>query len=227
MPSKNTVKIYLENGYYHVYNRGVEKREIFLDEQDCVVFLHYIRMYLSPIEELQNSVQPGMRILRFIPLNLSNEINLISFALMPNHIHLQLKQISKDGVTKFMRRLSTSYAMYFNKKYKRVGPLFQGIFKAANIESDAYLLHLSRYIHLNAMKLKEPKSKINFLEFSSYPYYLGDKKASWIKIGEVLNNFNNVRKPNMKDILSYQSFVEDYSADSSGIIGELALEDDC
>ncbi len=227
MPSKNTVKIYLENGYYHIYNRGVEKREIFLDEQDCSVFLYYIRMYLSPIEELQKSIQPGTRILRFIPLNLSNEIDLISFALMPNHIHLQLKQISKDGITKFMRRLSTSYAMYFNKKYKRVGPLFQGIFKAVNIESDEYLLHLSRYIHLNSMSLMESKKRINFLDFSSYPYYLRSKEASWIKPSEVLNYFNNARKPNIKDILSYQSFVEDYLADSSEVLQELALEDSC
>jgi len=226
MPSKNTVKIYLENGYYHVYNRGVEKREIFLDEQDCSVFLHYIRMYLSPIEELQKSIQPGTRALRFIPLNLSKEINLIAFALMPNHIHLQLKQISKDGIIKFMRRLSTGYAMYFNKKYKRVGPLFQGIYKAANIESDEYLLHLSRYIHLNSINLRKSTKKINFLDFSSYPYYLGNKKASWIKADEVLGYFNNARKPSEKDILSYQSFVEDYRPDLSGIPEELTLEKD-
>ncbi len=227
MPSKNTVKIYLENGYYHVYNRGVEKREIFLDEQDCSIFLHYMRMYLSPIEELQNPVQLGARTSRFIPLNLYNEINLISFALMPNHIHLQLKQISKDGIVKFMRRLSTGYAMYFNKKYKRVGPLFQGIYKAANIETDEYLLHLSRYIHLNSIKLMKSKTKINFLDFSSYPYYLGHKKASWVKIDEVLNYFKSARKPNVKDILSYQSFVEDYLADSSEILQDLILEDSC
>lgn len=227
MPSKNTVKIYLENGYYHVYNRGVEKRKIFLDEQDCSVFLHYIRMYLSPIKELQDSIQLGTRTLRFIPLNLSNEINLISFALMPNHIHLLLKQISKDGIIKFMRRLSTSYAMYFNKKYKRVGPLFQGIYKAVNIESDEYLLHLSRYIHLNAIKLKDSKMKINFLDFSSYPIYLGNKKASWIKTSEVLSYFKNARKSNIGDILSYQSFVEDYLVDSSEFLHDLILEKDC
>ena len=227
MPSKNTVKIYLENGYYHVYNRGVEKRKIFLDEQDCSVFLHYIRMYLSPIEELQSIIQPGTRTSRLIPLNLSSEINLMSFALMPNHIHLQLKQISKDGIIKFMRRLSTSYAMYFNKKYKRVGPLFQGIYKAINIESDEYLLHLSRYIHLNSIKLKTLKTKINFLDFSSYPYYLGNKNASWMKTNEILNYFNNARKPNVKDILSYQSFVEDYLGDSDGVLQELVLEDKC
>lgn len=227
MPSRNTVRIYFENGYYHIYNRGVEKREIFLDEQDCVVFLHYIKMHLSPIEELQNSIQPGMRTSRFIPLNLSKEINLLSFALMPNHIHLQLKQISRDGITKFMRWLSTSYAMYFNKKYKRVGPLFQGIFKAANIESDEYLLHLSRYIHLNSIKLMGLKTKINFLDFSSYPHYLGSKKASWIKPGEILDFFNNARRTSVKDILSYQSFVEDYLSNSSEVLQGLILEDNC
>ena len=70
MPAKNIVKTYIENGYYHIYNRGVEKRNIFQDEQDCKVFLHYLKMYLSTPEELMELNQPGIRIQRFIPLNL-------------------------------------------------------------------------------------------------------------------------------------------------------------
>jgi len=153
MPARNIVKSYIENGYYHIYNRGVEKRDIFLDEQDCKVFLHYLKLYLSPIEELRELNLPGLRILRFIRLNLSQEVNLLAFSLMPNHIHLQIKQTTKDGIVKFMRRLSTSYVMYFNRKYQRVGALFQNTYKAVLIESDPHLLHLSRYVHLNPICL--------------------------------------------------------------------------
>lgn len=223
MPSKNIIKEYIENGYYHIYTRGVEKRDIFLDKQDCVVFFHYLRLYLSSIEELESQNNPGARIQRFIPLNLSKEIDLLSFSLMPNHIHLQIKQHTKDGIIKFMRRILTSYVMYFNKKYQRIGTLFQSTYKAARIESDMYLLHLSRYIHLNPLKVN---SAINFIDFSSYLYYLGHKKASWVKPEEILSFFRSAKRQDLQEVSSYQSFVEDYLEDSSEILGSLVIEDD-
>lgn len=224
MPAKNVVKTYIENGYYHAYNRGVEKRNIFLDKQDCVVLLHYLKMYLAPIDEIKKLSDLNIRVNRFIPLNLSQEIDLLSFSLMPNHFHFLLKQSTRDGITKFLRRLATSYVMYFNKKYKRVGALFQGTYKGTLIDSDEYLLHLSRYIHLNSSQIK---SEINFLEFSSYPYYLGQKQASWVKPKEILNFFKTARRPDREDTLSYQSFVEDHRVDSVETLGELILEDEC
>lgn len=222
VPSKNIVKTYTENGYYHIYNRGIEKREIFVDEQDCKVFLHYLKLYLSPVEELRKQAQIGIRINRFIPLNLSSEVELIAFALMPNHIHLLVKQNTKDGMVKFMRRLATSYVMYFNKKYDRIGSLFQNRYKAALIESEPYLLHLSRYIHLNPVKLN-PQS-VNFRNFSSYPYYLNQKEASWVKPSEILNFFQSSQMNKPKGMFSYQSFVEDYNQESTNLLGDLTLE---
>ena len=224
MPSKNIIKDYVENGYYHIYNRGVEKREIFLDEQDCTVFLHYLKLYLSPIEELKQLDLPGLRVLKFIRLNLSQEIDLQSFALMPNHIHLQVKQQTIDGIVKLMKRLATAYVMYFNKKYRRVGSLFQNRYKAALVKTDSYLLHLSRYIHLNPAKVSS--QEVNFDEFSSYPYYLGQKQASWIKPQEILGYFRSAQRKDLKDILSYQSFVEDFKESSAEVLGQLILEDE-
>lgn len=224
MPSKNIVKQYVENGYYHIYNRGVEKRTIFLDEQDCIIFLNYLKLYLSPIEELKQLNLPGLRILRFIRLNLSEEIDLLAFALMPNHIHLQIKQKTADGIVKFMKRLTTAYVMYFNRKYKRVGSLFQNRYKAALIETDEYLLHLSRYIHLNPAKIVD--KTINFKNFSSYPYYLGQMHASWVKPQEILGYFKSAQKNDFKDVLSYQSFVEDYKDSSIELLESLILEED-
>lgn len=226
MPSRNIIKQYVEDGYYHIYNRGVEKREIFLDKQDCAVFLYYLKLYLSPIEELQQLNFPGLRILKLIHLNLSQEIELLTFALMPNHIHLQIKQRASDGMVKLMKRLITAYVMYFNKKYKRVGSLFQNRYKAALIETDEYFLHLSRYIHLNHVKIVS--EKIDFKGFSSYPYYMGQKHASWIKPQEILGYFRSAQKENFKDILSYQSFVEDYieDEDTARVLEPLKMDGD-
>lgn len=222
MPGKNIVKTYIENGYYHIYNRGIDKREIFLDEQDCKVFLHYLKIYLSPKEDLLKLSQSNFKILRFIKFNLHNEIDLMSFTLMPNHFHLQVKQYTKDGIVKLARRVETSYVMYFNNKYERKGGLFESIYKAALIDNDSYLLHLSRYIHLNPRELIS--QQINFQEFSSYPYYLGEKQASWVKPHEILSYFKTA-KTRFKNILSYKSFVEDYVDDSALILGSLTLEE--
>ena len=226
MPAKNIIKEYIENGYYHIYNRGVEKRTIFLDEQDCKVLLHYQKLYLSPLKDLPKIIEqfPDKRLNRFFLNNLSEEVDLISFSLMPNHIHLLIRQKTKNGIIKFMRRLITSYVMYFNRKYKRVGTLFQNTYKAALVNSDEYLLHLTRYIHLNPLSIK---TEISFKEYSSYPYYLGKKQASWLKPEIILSNFRSAKKDNQKDILSYQSFVEDSDIDETiNLLGDLRLEDD-
>lgn len=223
MPSRNIVKTYTENGYYHIYNRGVEKRTIFLDEHDCRVFLLYLKLYLSPIEELKNQNITGIRMYRFLPQNLSTEADLLCYALMPNHFHLLVKQYTNSGITKLMRRLTTSYVMYFNRKYKRVGGLFQNSFKAAFIDKDEYLLQCSRYIHLNPTKIT---SNIDFLELSSYPNYLGKKHASWVKPKEILDYFKNPEKQHANNSFSYQDFFEDLNGNTEEILGDLTLEDD-
>jgi len=220
MPSKNIVKTYIEGGYYHIYNRGVEKRGIFLDENDCKIFLHYIKLYLSPIEEVLKAYPDNVRIKRFTRLSLAKEVDLLCFSLMPNHFHFLVKQKNKDGIIKFMRRLMTSYVMYFNKKYQRVGTLLQGKYKAVNVDKDEYLLHLTRYIHLNPFELKS--KNINFKNFSSYKYYLGTEKASWIKPEEILDYFSF--KSKKYKISTYKSFVEDSLLNSKEFLGELSLD---
>jgi len=205
MPAKNSVKQFVENGYYHIYNRGVEKRNIFLDENDYTVFLHYLKKYLSPGSD---------------PHSLAKEVNLLSFCLMPNHFHLLAKQITRDGMTKLIRAICTNYVMYFNKRYERVGTLFQGKYKAVLVNNDTYLLHLSRYIHLNPHPGSDPK----LYEYSSYGYYLGRKSATWLKTEEILNYFKTENKTGLKDYLSYESFIDDYKNDSEEHLGNLTLE---
>lgn len=226
MPARNTIKQYLENGYYHIYNRGVDKREIFLDDQDYRVFLNLLKFYLSP-SELQKG-HPLTELTGFNPVRprpfftLYNKIDLLSYCLMPNHFHLLLKQMTLWAMTELVRKISTAYAMYFNKRNKRVGHLFQGIFKAVLIDNDAYLLHLSRYIHLNpGVTGMNPVT----YPYSSYGYYLGIKKAEWIKPKFVLDYFKSNSSLLPKEINSYKRFVEDYLLDSGETLGVLVLEE--
>lgn len=214
MPSKNSVKFYMEDAYYHVYNRGVEGRDIFIDDNDYKVFLSFIKRYL--VESTQNEVRPRWE------QEIHKQVELKCYCLMPNHFHFLIKQNSKDGITKFMRALMNCYVKFFNKKYKRVGGLFQGKFKAVRIEKDLYLLHLTRYIHLNPLQ-----SGITYEDlenyYCSYGEYIGKRSTKWIRQEEILNNFGS--KFFGKDkFTSYKDFVEKYTEDPRNILGELLLE---
>lgn len=205
----------MENTYYHIYNRGVEGREIFKDEQDYKVFLSFIKRYLTTLTG--NEVRPRWK------KDLVSKLYLSAYCLMPNHFHLLVKQITKDSITVFMRALMNSYVGYFNKKYKRIGGLFQGKFKAAYIDSEEYLLHLTRYIHLNPLEVDG--LAIQHLEnyYCSYGEYIGKRKTSWIDPKEVLGYFGS-KIINVGSFESYRDFVGRYKGDSSEILGKLILE---
>ncbi len=222
MPTKNTIKTYIENGYYHIYSRGVDKREIFLDQQDCAIFLYYLKIYLSNPEDLSKELTSPKILFKITNLNLSKEIDLLSFALMPNHFHLQLKQYTVNGIEKLTRRALTGYVQYFNKKYKRVGTLFESTYKAILVQTETQHLYLSSYIHRNPMKLVNPK--MDFIQFSSYPYYRGEKNASWIKPQEILSFFKKTY--DKSELLSYTNFVESFKENPSQVLENLTLEED-
>lgn len=208
MPAKNIIKIYVENGYYHLYNRGVEKRNIFLDEQDYKVFLHYLKIFLSPppsLTELASAASLiGSPFVRLTPIKpLDKEIILLSYVLLRNHFHLLVKQITKQAITQFMRKVCTGYAMYFNKKYQRVGTLFQGRFKASLIDSNIYLLHLTRYIHQNPLTILKPNQKLENYPYSSLPNYLGKTEQKWVNTQEILSTLKEEFGKNE----TYQKFM--------------------
>src|SRR3989338_7112279 len=125
MPSKNTVKLFVEDGYYHVYNRGVEARTVFLDDNDYLMFLYFLKYYLE---------EPQPDDIKQLKRSLRKKVSLLCYCLMPNHYHLLLKQFTRDGMTRLVRAVSTNYACYFNVRYQRVGSLFQGIYKAALVD---------------------------------------------------------------------------------------------
>lgn len=224
MPARNTIKIYAENAYYHVYNRGVEKRDIFLDDQDYRTFLHLLKIYLSPPDKSAPALTRSNLVRPRPAQSISEEVKLIACCLMPNHFHLLLKQHSRDGMVKLMRRIATTYVMYFNERYQREGALFQGTYKAIGIDYEYYLLHLSRYIHLNPQALT--RSNLVSYPYSSYPYYLGRKHAEWIDPAPVLSYFSSEGNKLLKTANSYKDFVESYRADPHEVLGRLALDED-
>jgi putative transposase len=204
MPARNSRKIYQAKGFYHLYNRGVEKRVIFQDDQDYAVFLNYLKQYLlpKPTSELQEKLaNPSTHykerdlIVKLLRLNnFSDSLELLAYSLMPNHFHLEVYQENPETIDIFMNSLCTRYTMYFNKKYNRVGHLTQGVYKAVAVTSESQLLELSRYIHKQAIILNNQPS--------SYPEYIEQRKTEWIHPEIILNYFSKSR-PN----LSYEYFV--------------------
>ncbi len=214
MPAKNTNKIYRENGYYHIYNRGVEKRTIFIDAQDFAVFLSYLKEYLMPKDEkglrkklADASTRPAQKdkILKLLHLNnFCDSITLLAYCLMPNHFHFLIKQGDAGAMDAFMSSIGTRYSMYFNRKHKRVGPLYQGVYKAVNVDSENQLLHLSRYIHRNPLGLQGVTLQTLSQWPNSYSEYLGKRKTDWVNTAEILLYFS---KDARGGISSYEDFV--------------------
>jgi putative transposase len=229
MPSRGAIKQYVEGGHYHVFNRGVEKRRIFLDDQDYRVFLHLLKYYLSatsvsnmhPLKELT-----GFSPTRVRPIEpLHEKVDLLCYCLMPNHFHLLIKQHDQKGMEKLLRRLVTNYVMYFNRRYGRVGRLFQGPYKAVLVEKEGHLLHLTRYIHQNPTLTK---GFLNEYPYSSYPNYLGEKKNDWLNTESILSFFRGSKKEdlNLKGFGNYKEFVETFKKEPEEVIGDLAIEQD-
>lgn len=196
-----------EDHIYHIYNRGVEKRKTFLDNRDYLRFIHDL-FELNDEIPVQNvlyyfnsksmEVQP-----RYIWGQERHKrkllVEILLFTLMPNHYHLLVKQKAENGIVRFMQKLGTGYAMYFNQRYKRVGSLFQGRFKAVLVNEEAHFLHLPFYIHTNPLELKYGGSTsinwrgaMKFLEnyrWSSFPDYIGKKNFPSVTSRKFLLDF--------------------------------------
>lgn len=229
MPSKNVLKKYIEKSYYHIYNRGVEKRKIFVDEQDYRVFLSYLKLYLLPkqksIKELEHNnykIENKEKTISEIYTlnNFFEKIHLLSFVLMPNHFHLELWQQNKNDIEFFMRSLITKYSKYFNKKYDRIGPLFQGRYKAVIVQSTEYILYLSKYIHLNPLELLNKDQLLEGYPWSSYQSYLNINNFYWLNKDLICKNFseNNIFLPK-----KYKIYVENPHEEAEAIRDILGL----
>lgn len=214
MPSKNALKIYVEKSYYHIYNRGTNKERIFLDLQDYKTFLSYLKLYLLPPDlrglSSQVKIAPSKQLKNF-----SGQITLNAYCLMPNHFHLLVWQNEANKINYFMRSLATKYSRYFNRKYNRVGSIFQGVYKAVLIENEEQLLYLSKYIHRNPIKILSARrvlAGIADYKYSSYGNYLNLFSQSWVKPLDFINS-------------SYKSFVEEVDERDLPMIKSILIED--
>lgn len=183
-------KQYGQGEFYHIYNRGNARGDIFLDEQDYSFFLLRLKQNLFPEINSKLRIQP-------LP---ANSFSLLCYCLMPNHFHLLLKQNKEINPSKLLLKLCTSYSMYFNKKYNQVGHIFQDSFKQVNIDEDSYLNWLSCYIHQNP-KVAGLIENLEDYKWSSYPEFIGKSFSNLCSKEIVLDKFKN------RD--HYKNFVSD------------------
>jgi putative transposase len=193
MPSKYYHRNFKPQHSYHIYNRGAYKNSIFLEKSDYLIFLDILSYYLKFPEARHYNYQNIVD--EFKVPNLKSTVHLVAYCLMPNHFHLILKQLPiatpKTNISNFMRRLSITYAMYFQSKYKHTGALFESKFKNVTVDSKEQLLYLSKYIHLNPKKLSK---KLSAYIFSSYPAYINQVKLpEWLHPEYVLQLQQNYK----------------------------------
>jgi REP-associated tyrosine transposase len=193
-------KVVFANGeIYHVFNRGIEKRTTFINQRElkrAVETMQYYRFTNLPLRfshflQLDNEMKSSYlkRINAF-----NKTVDIVTYCFMPNHFHFLLRQVTNNGISEFISKFTNSYTKYFNTKHKRIGPLFQGSFKAVHMEDDNQLIHVSRYIHLNPVSafLIDSKHLHNYF-WSSYPYYVDSTSSDFIDKETILNFYPNIQ----------------------------------
>jgi len=178
--------------HYHLYNRGANRQPIFFSDENWGYFLRLVRHYLKP-----------------------DLIDVVAYCLLPNHYHLLVSLKTDALAKKIMQPFTVAYSKAINKQQGRTGPLFEGPFQARLVDRDEYLVHLSRYIHLNPVSaglVAHPED----WTFSSYRDYLGLRKGTLPAPGIVMSQFPSPQ--------AYAAFVEDYQPDDRRVIEQLMLD---
>jgi len=180
---------FITGEYYHIFNRGVDKRIVFQDKKDLERFLKSMEEFntINPIGSIYEHSRLKNKFGNLVSKK-TKLVNFICYCLNPNHYHFILEQLVDGGIEKFMHRLGVGYTNYFNKRYNRSGALFQGTFKAIHISSNEYLLHLSAYVNLND-KVHNFGNLVS--KKSSWEEYVGNKDG-FCKKDIILNQFNSI-----------------------------------
>lgn len=216
---------YSSGEIYHIYNRGVDKRIIYLDELDRVRFVHD----LYEFNDKENVTNSNLRFKNMAvgkPYIKKRDIlvDILAFILMPNHFHLMIRARDESGVTEFMKKIGGGYAQYFNQKYERSGTLFEGKYKCVRVAEDQHLLHLPYYIHANPLNLEFPQWKekglgddvekaMNFLEkyrWSSFLDYMGKKNFPSVTDRDFLLRLYGGEEKTMEEL--ERAYKKDFSA---------------
>lgn len=204
--------------WYHCYNRGVDKRLVFMDEDDCERLL--VLLYLcndadstTHVVDLElkhvrlDSVMNRRTIVRTAPL-----IDIGAYAFMPNHLHIIGRQLADGGLPSFMQKVFTGYTMYFNKKYQRTGSLFAGTYKSKHLSTDEYFKHAVQYVLLNPVELFEPgwkqgrgitstiEGQLRGYRYSSVPDFFGSKRPENCIVHDIRSEYFG-KKPTLPAML--------------------------
>lgn len=200
--------VFANNEIYHVFNRGVERRPTFTDKNEYTRAMTSINFYRfrQSLTGLASYLKLNLEKRDALSKSLFDEKNklveIISYCLMPNHFHLLLKQMTNNGISMFLSNFTNSYTRYFNIKHTRIGPLYQGVFKAVRMESTEQLIYVNRYVHLNPVaSLIVPENNLDTYPWSSLVEYLeeGQEKICNTKI--ILDQFPSIE--------SYRKYVHD------------------
>jgi REP element-mobilizing transposase RayT len=182
--------------FYHVFNRGVDKRNIFSDEYDLVRFLESMIVFnsIEPIGSIYEHSFNKEKLLGSSTPKSERLVNIVAYCLISNHFHLILEQVAEKGISEYMRRLGVGYTNYFNLREERSGCLFQGTFKSRHVTTDEYLLHLSAYVNLNDQVHQfgnQLGSSTPKLTRSSWEEYVGEVKLPICEKDVILGRFKN------------------------------------
>ncbi|KKP56637.1 MAG: hypothetical protein UR80_C0002G0006 [Parcubacteria group bacterium GW2011_GWB1_35_5] len=210
---------FAENEYYHVFNRGSKKEKIFLDDKDKARFIFLVTHFQSPIRSYnvtwytENFIKKGYfntKEERIRELLKDRSVELVSFALMPNHFHLLVRNLEEGVLSVYMHRVLTAYSKYFNSKYNKKGHVFEAPFKAVHVKNNTQLLHLSAYIHKNPKEISEFKNSYNKYPYSSYQDYIETNRwSNLLSTSIILKQF--------KDKSKYKDFVTSSMAKEGSI----------
>lgn len=212
MPAKYIKRTNEEKTILHIFNRGVSNELIFKDQEDCEIFRSYLEEYLSDPASLKIDKKAFVingktyKGIPHLPKNYNGSIELLAYHISPNSFHLVLFQVTRGSIQKFMRSLCTRYSMYFNKKYNRTGPLFDGTYKSIRVTDGNLLLNVTGHLHRHLKSDSNPFAH----ECSSFEEYVGSRNTPWIRPERVLALFNSSDNKYLEQFGSYQNFVEKY-----------------
>lgn len=192
--------IFANEEIYHVFNLGVERRPTFTDKREycrgllTLNFYRFNNLSTGLAQVLKLDKEKREYFFSQLMKQKDKLVDILGYCLMPNHFHLLLKQLTDGGIAKFVGNFSNSYTRYFNTKHKRIGHLFQGVFKAVRIEKDEQLIHVLRYIHLNSIvSLVIKETNLEDYPYSSFSEYLG-KREGFCHKKMILDYFSSIEK---------------------------------
>jgi putative transposase len=182
---------------YHIYNRGNQKQKLFYSDRDFIRMLFLILLFQSPkkFRNISRRVdyfndEKDFKV-EYEEVIQGRFVELINFCIMPNHFHLTVKNLTDDGIPKYLHRIQNAYGRFFNAKRDKTGHVFQGTYKAKHISSDRQLQYVSAYIHKNPLEISDETSYKSYRWSSYQDYVYRNRWDELLKTGIILDGFQN------------------------------------